>query len=340
MLSVQNFVRLSLALGLFATLWALHLTGLSISFNGMGLSLPMTIIVPLIGSFIYRSKGVVWIDRTVCGFECLSLLLLTSLIASVASYPLAAISTGWMDKDILWIDAALGFDWPSYWNFIQKHYALNLMLAYGYNSFFLTPPLLIAILIILGRSDDAYRFLASFVIALAFTDIISTFVPAKSAAAHFLSSNAPNLPLPGLLHIPIIEGLRSGSFTSIPIARLDGLIAFPSFHAAAAVMCAWAGRRVEWVRFPCLFLNVLMVLSTPIQGGHYFSETIGGLAVAAVAIALARMLPQAKSRSQTHMSRTRAKFLLASRSNAPTRQVFKMKLRKAVSKQTQLSSLR
>ena len=139
--------------------------------------------------------------------------------------------------------------------------------------------------------DHAYRFVATFLIALLLTDIGLELIPGKSAAEHFLPPTAHNLPSPGLLHVPIIERLRAGSFGPVELTHLDGLIAFPSFHAAAAVMFAWAAWPIRWLRVPAMILYGLMLAATPIQGGHYFVDSLAGCAVAAFAIAVVRRLP-------------------------------------------------
>ena len=41
-------------------------------------------------------------------------------------------------------------------------------------------------------------------------------------------------------HVPTLEALRAGTFRSIPLDNLEGLITFPSFHTAGAIMFIWA----------------------------------------------------------------------------------------------------
>ncbi len=142
-----------------------------------------------------------------------------------------------------------------------------------------------------GKTIHAYRFIAAFVVALFTTDLLLAIVPGKSAAALLLPSGAPHAPASGLRHIPIIEHLRAGTLGPVDIGHLDGLIAFPSFHSAAAVLFAFAAWPVRWLRIPSLLLNALMLAATPIQGGHYFADTIGGICVALGAIAITWRLP-------------------------------------------------
>ena len=85
--------------------------------------------------------------------------------------------------------------------------------------------------------------------------------------------------------MPTLEGLRAGTFRSIPLDNLEGLITFPSFHTAGALMFIWALRTVPYVRWPSITLNVALIVATPVDGAHYFIDLVGGAAVAFAAIA-------------------------------------------------------
>ncbi|WP_224788929.1 phosphatase PAP2 family protein [Pandoraea terrae] len=81
--------------------------------------------------------------------------------------------------------------------------------------------------------------------------------------------------------------LRSGTVSVLD--PLQGLMSFPSFHTITAVLCAYAVRSVQPVFPLAVVLNVVMVCSTPTQGGHYLSDVLAGLAVAVVAILAVRI---------------------------------------------------
>ena len=71
---------------------------------------------------------------------------------------------------------------------------------------------------------------------------------------------------------------------------LEGLITFPSFHTAVAILFAWALWRtpVAWVFG--VILNGLMILATPLAGSHYVIDLVGGTVVAMVAIGIANRI--------------------------------------------------
>ena len=74
--------------------------------------------------------------------------------------------------------------------------------------------------------------------------------------------------------------LRSGSATSLGYL---GIVSFPSFHTAMAILFAVAHRDIWW-SFPIfLILNVLMLITIPYSGNHYLIDVIGGAVIAACA---------------------------------------------------------
>jgi membrane-associated phospholipid phosphatase len=69
-----------------------------------------------------------------------------------------------------------------------------------------------------------------------------------------------------------------------------GLVSFPSFHAGAAVLLATATRNLKWFWAPFLVFNVMILIGTISEGGHYFVDVIAGCLFALSAIPVARML--------------------------------------------------
>jgi PAP2 superfamily len=68
-----------------------------------------------------------------------------------------------------------------------------------------------------------------------------------------------------------------------------GVVCFPSFHVVWAILCATALWGFRPVRFPVALLSVMIVASTLTTGWHYFSDVLGGIAVAALSMAIARL---------------------------------------------------
>src|SRR5439155_17310083 len=79
-----------------------------------------------------------------------------------------------------------------------------------------------------------------------------------------------------------------GTLRRLDLLGLAGIVTFPSFHAASAVLYAWAFWPVVWARPIAILANGMMMAATPIDGGHYFIDLIAGIAIAVPAIMAAR----------------------------------------------------
>jgi hypothetical protein len=81
-----------------------------------------------------------------------------------------------------------------------------------------------------------------------------------------------------------VLALRNGSLTIIDARALDGIISFPSLHAAVAILIPY---HLRWSK-PLLWLgaglNVLMLVSAIPCGNHYLTDVLGGVLIAGLAI--------------------------------------------------------
>ena len=90
------------------------------------------------------------------------------------------------------------------------------------------------------------------------------------------------------LYLPIYHGLRDGSLRALTGLTADGIITFPSLHAALAVIVVAALWPVAMLRWVFLALNAAMLAATPIDGSHYFIDVLAGIALAALSLLLAQ----------------------------------------------------
>jgi membrane-associated phospholipid phosphatase len=80
------------------------------------------------------------------------------------------------------------------------------------------------------------------------------------------------------------------------IAEEVGVVCFPSFHVIWAIFCARALWTFRYFRVPvCLFAGMIC-LSTLTTGWHYFSDVLGGIAVACISIRIAASIVRRQSR--------------------------------------------
>jgi membrane-associated phospholipid phosphatase len=136
-------------------------------------------------------------------------------------------------------------------------------------------------------------FLLAFIIAALIAIATAAVFPAYGVWGYYglTPLDAPHIePVVRDLPVPIIDGLRDGSYRLLLGIGAEGIITFPSLHSAFAVILAFAFWPVPLLRWIGLAVNLVMLASTPVDGSHYFVDIFSGLALAALAIAAGRRL--------------------------------------------------
>lgn len=211
--------------------------------------------------------------------------------ASVLNAMLVTVAGHRIDALLARADLALGFHWPQMMQAIADHPGLLwvLQLAYGV----LLPEIALAVIVLgtLGRIASLYRF----VLAVAFGALISiliwTLVPAFGAMSVYVLDPTTITKLhvvtDGAYGQELVRMLHDGPGLIAP-DQTKGMIGFPSYHAVLALLLGWYFRHVRWLRWPVLALNVIVIASTPIEGGHHWLDVFAAIPVALLAIVAAR----------------------------------------------------
>jgi membrane-associated phospholipid phosphatase len=132
---------------------------------------------------------------------------------------------------------------------------------------------------LLGHHNQARAFLLWFMVSAIATVGIGTLVPAAGAFVYY------HLPVASATgYVAQWADLRNGTLRTINSLDNQGLVVFPSFHATLAVLCACAAWPLRIAKYPLLALNLLITLSSPAMGGHYFIDIIAGIILAALTI--------------------------------------------------------
>lgn len=205
------------------------------------------------------------------------LLLLFIISAEIFSYVTVTWHYPLVDDTLAAVDRAFGFDWLYFYKSAEGYTSLHLTLLAIYSSFLPQAIILIFVLTSLGHIKQCWEALWLFMVASLICLPFSIFWPAAGAFSYFhVQENEP--------YLRTFMSLRGGTFKTIGAGPIYGVIQFPSLHAAAAVIYAYASRGVKYL-FPIFaMLNVCMLAATPIIGGHYFADIMGGLAVALITI--------------------------------------------------------
>jgi membrane-associated phospholipid phosphatase len=279
-------VMVTAAIGIVAT-------GLSVDFRSNPTLLTL-VAAYAATTFFYRS--IRFDERLSQALSTVAQLLLIVVFGLLCSYAAAVTAMPYRDAELLAIDQWLGFDRTSYVNFFtdspwKVHLSNFVYLA-------MLPQLAIVplALIITSRMEQLQRFIAAYGIALISTIAIFVLVPVVGAFVYFDLTPDQYAALPIEVYTPArtLDALRSGAMKTIRLDDLEGLIAFPSFHTAAAILYAWALWPVKSIRWPIAALNVAIISTTPIGGAHYATDVIAGAIVALGSIAASGLICRSK----------------------------------------------
>lgn len=213
------------------------------------------------------------------------------MVFSAAAAPLSylAASFGLPLRDHMFdvADKALGFDWMALLAWLNAHPTMFAILRAIYLSLSIQATLIILCLAFTGRLAWLRIFVLAFIGAAIVTIAISAVLPAQGAWSHYgLTAVDPASILPASwTSWPVFHGLRDGTYRQLMAAGAEGIITFPSLHAALAVIliaAMWPIARLRWLAFG---INAVMLAATPIDGSHYFVDVLAGIAIAILSLA-------------------------------------------------------
>jgi hypothetical protein len=209
-----------------------------------------------------------------------------SYIAATAGFPLR-------DAALEAIDRHLGIDWTQLMTFVALRSGLQLVLSLAYSSFALQTLTTVLVLGVAGQLTRLRTFITAFVATTLVIIAISAVCPAAGPwlFLEIQPASANGFLPPSSSSWPVFLGLRDGALHTVYGIRSEGIITFPSLHAALGVLFPAALWRVKGVRWLALGLNILLLIATPAYGSHYVVDVIAGILIAAVCwVAAARLL--------------------------------------------------
>ena len=221
--------------------------------------------------------------------------LVFSAAGSILSYLLARRGGSFWDDRLTQWDHALGFDWLAYVRFVDSHAWLTLVYKVAYGS--LIPQMILVILTLgfSGKLDQLRAVMLAAIVSGTVTVLLSPLFPALSNYVH-LGLGPEEFrhvdPFAGYVHLADMEALRHGTMTVLHLSKMQGIITFPSYHAALALVMLWGFwiSRVRIVRWAGAALALTTIAATPVDGGHYLVDVLAGLAIAAASILAARRM--------------------------------------------------
>jgi hypothetical protein len=201
-------------------------------------------------------------------------------VAGVLSYLAMTTNAPLADALFLAADRALGVNYESWHAFVVSHSMLEVALGYAYAGTLFAVVASLAYFPLTGQFASSERFQWALAISAVTAIAISAVMPAFGPWHDFGLAQPEGF--------ADMLALRAGSMRQI--GAVAGIISFPSFHTSLGVLIMyylWTSRRLRW---PALLINIPMLVSVWTQGNHYFVDSLGGIAVAAMAIWIARAI--------------------------------------------------
>lgn len=206
-----------------------------------------------------------------------------SLGASLLNYLLLTRAGTRIDVELAALDRALGFDWPAAMAWMARHPRLNMLALIAYSSM-LPQVALLTIVLATVEASRVYRFCLALALSALSCIAIWSLAPSFGAFSVYpLVANHAALALDPAYAHELVRLLHDGPGLISP-RDTKGLIGFPSYHAVLALLVMWFARDIQYLRWPALALNIAVLLSTPVQGGHHLIDVLAAFPIAACAI--------------------------------------------------------
>lgn len=198
-----------------------------------------------------------------------------------------------VDDRLAAIDRAFGLDWWGWVVAVKSNAVVSTVLKFAYLS---SLPQIVGVILILGlvgRLRRLERFVVAFMVGALISVAVWSVFPSFGALPHAYASGMVDAPFDLAMDPAYARALLAHHAGVIPTLRFDGLVGLigcPSFHTVMAVTTMWALRDLRVVGPLAIVANLLVLTAVPADGGHHFVDVAAGLAVAAMAIAAARLL--------------------------------------------------
>jgi hypothetical protein len=130
-----------------------------------------------------------------------------------------------------------------------------------------------------NQSDRAWALAATTAISTQLVAVVSIFTPARGAMVHYGLAGIEGLPMgSGTYFTEAFDRYYFQGETILSLDRMNGVVAFPSFHAVLALVIAQGFHATRLRGLGYLWAAAITVSAVPI-GGHYVADLLGGALV-------------------------------------------------------------
>lgn len=227
-------------------------------------------------------------------------LIVGSLVIAALSYLGAWFNYPFIDNKLEVFDHIPGYDWLTYAKWVNSNPLRANIFFFCYRSAGPGIPLVPVVLFLLKEFVPLQRFALGFLVSATFTIVLATFWPARIAFEYYgITANMlPHVDVAGGLHyLYDYYAMRNHTMNILPFA-FAGLVEFPSFHSTIAILGIAAANhiRLKPLRYLVILINAIMLISTPVNGGHYFIDTVAGAIIGIITVILMnRIIPFEKT---------------------------------------------
>jgi membrane-associated phospholipid phosphatase len=265
------------------------LSGFSIKWSTFGPPLLASAVLTMVAWFYRRWRPD---ERLASGAENTAQLIAFAAFAAPLSYLAASANWPLQDQTLDAVDRTLHLDWRVLLSWMNGSPTIYAVLHPIYLSLTLQMTTAALGLAFTGRLLRLRIYLLAFILAALITIAISALLPAAGAWPYYglTAADSPHVTPTVSTSWPVFYGLRDGSFRMLVAIGSEGIISFPSLHAALAVILVIALWPVPYLGWTIFALNLTMLAATPIDGSHYFSDVLAGVVVAVFSFAAARWI--------------------------------------------------
>jgi membrane-associated phospholipid phosphatase len=248
----------------------------------LGAVLLGAIVVVWLNLYFVPGKRAEWFVAEVL-FVTFAMVLLTNVLVPM-QYGALALAAPYADPWLARADAWLGVSVPAMTAWTWAHPWASRLATVTYFTF--APQMLLTVLTlaVLRDRDRLWEFAFHFHVCLIVT--IAAVAVWPSACAPVFYGFEPTIDTTRA--IAQIRGFHEGSMSIVRFDDLDGLVSFPSFHVAGALLVTWAFRSRRHLFVPLIVLNIGLALSTVVTGEHYVVDVLAAVVLVAASVALYR----------------------------------------------------
>jgi membrane-associated phospholipid phosphatase len=225
-------------------------------------------------------------------FQSASQLIIGAALVTCMSYLSARLALPLRDQQLIAADQFVHFNWLAWLNWLNDWPTLARVLTLAYESTDLQFFVLLMALLFCKRTDRLQKLILTFFLSGIMVVTLGAMFPAVAGYIYY------NIDLSQIPHLHpaaprdqeiMLMGMREHTINILPL-KFDGIVQFPSFHSVLAILFMYASMPVRWLRTIIVPLNLLMVISTPVDGGHYLMDIVAGIGIAFIAIYAANRL--------------------------------------------------